>query len=87
MQGCFWLCSPGHSHNALDGCLEEIVASISCLLAGCLLNEEVRESSSKQAITPAKYDEGTLATDRNAATGERGYRNKCMWQQPKVITR
>ena len=26
----------------------------------------------RQAITPAKYDEGILATNHNAATGERG---------------
>ena len=45
-------------------------ASISCLVAGCLLNEGARESSSRQA-TPPKYDEGTLATNYTAATGER----------------
>ena len=26
-----------------------------------------------QEITPARYDEGTMATNHNAATGERGY--------------
>ena len=34
----------GHSHKVLDGCWEDTVASISCLLAGCLLNEGARES-------------------------------------------
>ena len=72
MQVCFWLCS-GHSHKVLDGCLERCSCLLSCLLAGCLLNEGARESSSRQAITPARYDEGTLATNHNAATGERGY--------------
>ena len=47
----------------------------SCLLARCLLNEGATESSSRQAITPARYDEGTLATNHNAATGETGYHN------------
>ena len=44
---------------------------IGWLLAGCLLNEEARRSSSRQAIKPARYDEGTLAINHNAATGER----------------
>lgn len=45
----------------LDGCLEVIVACISCLLVGCfLVNEGARESSSGQAITLARYDEETL---------------------------
>ena len=65
-----------HSHNVLDGCLEDIVlGSVACLLVGCLLNKGATESSSRQAITPARYDEGTLATNHNAATGERGYHN------------
>ena len=47
---------------------------VACSLAGgCLLNEGPRESLSRQATTPARYDEGTLATDYNSATGERGY--------------
>ena len=29
----------------------------------------------KGRITPARYDEGTLATNHNATTGERGYHN------------
>ena len=44
---------------------------VACLLAGCLLNEGARESSSGQAITPARYDEGSPATsNHNAAIGE-----------------
>ena len=39
-------------------------------------------SSEKQAITPARYDEGTIATNHNTATGERGYHNitQCHWE-------
>ena len=48
---------------------------VACLLAGCLLNKGARESSSRQAITPARYDEGKLATNHNTATEERGYNN------------
>ena len=51
------------------------------LLAGCHLNEGARYPSARQAITsarqaivPARYDEGALAANHNAATGERGYR-------------
>ena len=44
-------------------------------LARCLLNEGVRRSSEKQAITPARYDEGAIDTNHNAATGEIGYHN------------
>ena len=75
MEGCLWLCS-GHSHKVLHGCLEVIVSSIinCCVLSGYLVNEGARESSSRQAITPARYD-GTLATNHNAAIGERGYHN------------
>ena len=40
-----------------------------------LSNEGARQSSARQAITPASYEEGTLAENYNAATGERGYRN------------
>lgn len=32
-------------------------------------DEEASKYSFRQAITPAKYDEGTLATNNNAATG------------------
>ena len=49
---------------------------VACLLAGCLLNKGARESSSRQAITPARYDEGILATNHNATTGERGHHNR-----------
>ena len=78
MQGCLSRRS-GDSQNVLDGCMEVIVllTLVACLLAGCLLNEGAREPSSEQGKTPARYDEGTHATNRNAATGERGYHNKC----------
>ena len=46
------------------------------MLAGCFLNEGARHSSARQAITPAIYDEETLATNHVAATGERGYHNR-----------
>ena len=48
---------------------------LACLLARCLLNEGARESSSRQATTPARYEEGTLVTNQNAGKGERGYHN------------
>ena len=48
---------------------------VACLPAGCLLNEGARESSSRQVITPARYDEGTFATNHKAATAKRGYHN------------
>ena len=55
----------------LDGCLEDIDASISCLLARRISSErrgEIRNDySSGQATTPDKYDEGTLATNLNAS--------------------
>ena len=35
---CFRLCS-GHSHKVLDGCLERCSCLLSCMLAGCHLNE------------------------------------------------
>ena len=57
-----------------------IVVSAACLLAGCLLDEGAIKSTSRQAITPARYNEGTPATHRNAATGERGYRNIALSQ-------
>ena len=47
------------------------VVLVAVCLARCLLNEGARRSSEKQAITPARYDEGTNATNHNAATGER----------------
>ena len=61
------------THKVLDKCLEVVVVYISSLLAGCLLNKGARGSSFRQATTPARYDEGTLATNHNAATGRRGY--------------
>ena len=47
-------------------CLNQLVL-VACLLAGCL--EGAREVSSRQAITPARYDGGTLATNHNTAQG------------------
>ena len=38
-----------------------------------ILNEEARRSSERLAITPARYDEGTIATNHKATTWERGY--------------
>ena len=38
VQGCFWLCS-GHSHKVLDECLEDVVASITCLFARRMSSE------------------------------------------------
>ena len=66
MQVCRWLCSTSHSHMVLDGCLEVVLyCYTSYLLAGCLLNEGARESSSRQAITPVRYGEGTSTTNHN----------------------
>ena len=74
MHGCFGSAQVTHT-RCLTGAWRDVAAPISCLLAGCFLNEGARESLSRLAITPAKYDEGTLATNHNAATGERGYHN------------
>ena len=65
------------THKALGGCLGELqlLGLVASLFAGCHLNEGAGESSSRQAITPARYDEGTHATNHNSATGERGYQN------------
>ena len=41
-------------------------------LSRCLLNGGARRSSETHAITPARYDKGTIATNHTAATGERG---------------
>ena len=38
----------------------------------------------RNATTPARYDEGTLATNHYAATGERGYHN--IDQVPGIIS-
>ena len=48
---------------------------VAACLARCLLNAGARRSSEKQAITPVRYNEGTIVTNHNAATGERGYHN------------
>ena len=55
-----------------------LVLSVACLLVGCLLNEGARHSSAKQGRRqrlPGMM-RGTLATNLNAATGERRYHNK-----------
>ena len=51
---------------------------VAVCLARCLLNEGARGSSEKQAITPVRYDEGTIATNHNAPTGERGYHSSIL---------
>ena len=53
----------------LDG---QVIVSVAACHARRFMNEEARHSSERQAITPAtpaRYDEGTLATNHNAATG------------------
>ena len=35
------------------------------------MNGGARPTSERQTIAPARYDEGTIATSHNAATGER----------------
>ena len=52
-----------------------LLGLLTCLLAGCLLHDGARQSSSRQAlaITPARFDEVTLGTNHNAVTRERGY--------------
>ena len=53
-----------------------ITSCISCCLPRQMSSERRGEAlSEKQAITPARYDEGTITTNHNAATGERGYHN------------
>ena len=64
-----------HTKCLTDAWKIGLLRLVYCLLAGCLLNERARESSSRQAITPARYDGGTLATNHNAARGERGCHN------------
>ena len=51
----------------------EALDMVATCLARSLVNEGARHSSERQAIRPARYGEGTLATDHNAATGDRGY--------------
>ena len=43
---------------------------IAVCLARCLLNEGARRSSEKQAITPARYDLGAIATNHSAQQGK-----------------
>ena len=64
-----------HTRCLTDAWKTQLLRLVDCSLAGCLLNEGARESSSRQAITSVKHDEGTLATDQSAATVDRGYRN------------
>ena len=64
----------GHSRKVLEGCHSRITVDAR-VLAGCLLNEGARHSSARQAIMRARYDEGTLATNRNAATREKRCHN------------
>ena len=45
-----------------------------CLARCLLLKKGARHSSERQAIVPARYDEGTIASKHKAATEERGYR-------------
>ena len=47
--------------------LEALLVVVACF-ARSLPNEGARRSSEKQAITPARYDEGTIATNFNATT-------------------
>ena len=67
----------GHLHKVLEGYIVLVV--VACLLAGCLVNEGAKYSSARQAIAPARYDEGALATNHKAATGGRGYLNTNRW--------
>ena len=62
------------THTRCLTMLKALVLVAVCL-ARCVLNEGVRRSSEKQAITPAKYDERAIATSHNATTGEGGYYN------------
>ena len=65
-----------HTRCLTDAWKIWLLRLVACLPAGCLVNEGARESSSRLAVTPAKYHEGTLATNHNATTGERGYHDK-----------
>lgn len=47
------------------------------LLYNCSSTYRYLASSPRQAITPARYDEGTLTANPKAAPGERGTQNKC----------
>ena len=54
--------------------VKALVLFVTCL-ARCLMNEGASHSSVRQARTSARYDEGTLTANHNAATGERGCHN------------
>ena len=54
--------------------LQTLVLVAVCV-ARCLLNEGARRSSEKQTTTPARYDEGKIATNHNATAGKSGYHN------------
>ena len=59
--------------RCLTGAWRDVVASISCLLARCLLNEKRREDHSCwQATTPARYDLGTFVTPISTPLQGRG---------------
>ena len=65
------------SHSRCLTMLKVIGSCISCCSPRQMSSERWGEALTRkrQAITPARYDEGTLATNHNAATGERGYHN------------
>ena len=53
------------SLSSAEGCAELFIR----LVAGCVPGEGERGTPCRQAITPARYDEGTRATHHNAAAG------------------
>ena len=55
--------------------LDVICSCVSCCSPRQISSERKGRGAhtKKQAIAPAMYDEGTIATNHNAATGERGY--------------
>ena len=55
-----------HTRCLTDAWKQHFLVLVACLLAGRLLSEGARESSPRQAITPARHDEGTLAKNHNA---------------------
>ena len=52
--------------------LEICSCLLSCLLAGCLLNELGEAHSSWRAMTPARYEEGIFTTNHNDRYREEG---------------
>ena len=65
------------THTRCLTMLEVTSSCISCCLPRQMSSERRGEAFIRKAgaITRARYDEGTLATNHNAATGERGYHN------------